>query len=110
VRAIRAATDCELEIFVHGALCVAYSGRCFSSEAMGRPQRQPGPMCAGRYLLSPDDLYTLRHIPEILQIGSALTCSAAGARITEPEQRSSMHVLLRTPAQLDVALDSLHPR
>ena len=26
VRAIRAATDCELEIFVHGALCVAYIG------------------------------------------------------------------------------------
>src|SRR5260370_25672222 len=31
VRAIRASTDCELEIFVHGALCVAYSGQCFSS-------------------------------------------------------------------------------
>jgi len=30
VRAIRAATDCELEIFVHGALCVAYSGQCLS--------------------------------------------------------------------------------
>ena len=35
VRAIRARTDCELEIFVHGALCVAYSGQCFSSEAWG---------------------------------------------------------------------------
>ena len=35
VRAIREATDCELEIFVHGALCVAYSGQCFSSEAWG---------------------------------------------------------------------------
>src|ERR1039457_254397 len=35
VRAIRQATDCELEIFVHGALCVAYSGQCFSSEAWG---------------------------------------------------------------------------
>jgi putative protease len=35
VRSIRAATDCELEIFVHGALCVAYSGQCFSSEAWG---------------------------------------------------------------------------
>src|SRR4029077_14092614 len=29
VRAIREATTCELEIFVHGALCVAYSGQCF---------------------------------------------------------------------------------
>src|SRR6202042_3741156 len=35
LRAIRASTDCELEIFVHGALCVAYSGQCFSSEAWG---------------------------------------------------------------------------
>src|SRR6185436_7305746 len=29
VRSIRQAVDCELEIFVHGALCVAYSGQCF---------------------------------------------------------------------------------
>ena len=35
VRAIRAESDGELEIFVHGALCVAYSGQCFSSEAWG---------------------------------------------------------------------------
>ena len=28
-------TGCEIEIFVHGALCVAYSGQCFSSEAWG---------------------------------------------------------------------------
>jgi U32 family peptidase len=30
-----AATDVELEVFVHGALCVSYSGQCFSSEAWG---------------------------------------------------------------------------
>ncbi|MFQ3663547.1 MAG: peptidase U32 family protein, partial [Chloroflexaceae bacterium] len=35
IRSIRAATDVELEIFVHGALCVSYSGQCFSSEAWG---------------------------------------------------------------------------
>ena len=78
VRAIRQATDCELEIFVHGALCVAYSGQCFSSEAWGgrsanRGQcaqacRLPctrcwwidaacGPWAYARYLLSPGDLY-----------------------------------------------------
>jgi len=33
IAAIRRATACDLEIFVHGALCVAYSGQCFSSEA-----------------------------------------------------------------------------
>jgi putative protease len=35
IRAIKSQTDLELEIFVHGALCVSYSGQCFSSEAWG---------------------------------------------------------------------------
>ncbi|HUM99220.1 MAG: protease [Halothiobacillus sp. 20-53-49] len=33
IAAIRAATEVPLEFFVHGALCVAYSGQCFISEA-----------------------------------------------------------------------------
>ena len=32
IRAIRASVDCELEFFVHGALCVCYSGQCYMSE------------------------------------------------------------------------------
>ncbi len=79
IRAIRAATDCELEIFVHGALCVAYSGQCFSSEAWGGRSANRGqcaqacrlpyemivdgkllPLADARYLLSPGDLYALR--------------------------------------------------
>jgi putative protease len=90
VRAIRAATDCELEIFVHGALCVAYSGQCLSSEAWGGRSANrgqcaqacrlpyelmvdghPRPLGDARYLLSPGDLYALRQIPEIVQIGVA---------------------------------------
>jgi len=88
IRAIRAATDCELEIFVHGALCVAYSGQCLSSEAWGGRSAnrgqcaqacrlpyelmvdgQPRPLGDARYLLSPGDLYALRQVPEIVQIG-----------------------------------------
>ena len=88
VRAIRAATDCELEIFVHGALCVAYSGQCFSSEAWGGRSANRGqcaqacrlpyelivdgkarPLDDARYLLSPGDLYALEQIPEIVRIG-----------------------------------------
>jgi putative protease len=88
VRAIRAVTDCELEIFVHGALCVAYSGQCFSSEAWGGRSANRGqcaqacrlpyemvvdgetrPLADARYLLSPGDLYALEQIPEILRIG-----------------------------------------
>ena len=88
VRAIRAQTDCELEIFVHGALCVAYSGQCFSSEAWGGRSANRGqcaqacrlpydlmvdgrhrPLADLRYLLSPGDLYALAQIPEIVAIG-----------------------------------------
>jgi putative protease len=88
LRAIRAATDCELEIFVHGALCVAYSGQCFSSEAWGGRSANrgqcaqacrlpyemivdgtPQPLADLRYLLSPGDLFALRQIPEIVEIG-----------------------------------------
>ena len=90
VRAIRAAVDCELEIFVHGALCVAYSGQCFSSEAWGGRSANrgqcaqacrlpydlivdgaPAPLGDARYLLSPGDLFALRDIPEIVDIGIA---------------------------------------
>ena len=90
IRAIRAATDCELEIFVHGALCVAYSGQCFSSEAWGGRSANRGqcaqacrlpydmlvdgrvqPLGDARYLLSPGDLYALEQIPEIVRIGVA---------------------------------------
>lgn len=33
IRKIAAATDCQLEYFVHGALCVAFSGQCYISHA-----------------------------------------------------------------------------
>ncbi|MGB7758646.1 MAG: U32 family peptidase [Bryobacteraceae bacterium] len=90
VRAIRAESSCELEIFVHGALCVAYSGQCFSSEAWGGRSANRGqcaqacrlpyelivdgkvkPLGDARYLLSPGDLFALRQIPEIVGIGIA---------------------------------------
>lgn len=88
IRAIRAQTDAHLEIFVHGALCVSYSGQCFSSEAWGGRSANRGqcaqacrlpyellvddrlrPLDDARYLLSPGDLYALRQMPEIIPIG-----------------------------------------
>ncbi len=88
IRDIRERTDCELEIFVHGALCVSYSGQCFSSEAWGGRSANRGqcaqacrlpydlmvddqltPLGDARYLLSPGDLYALHQIPEIIDIG-----------------------------------------
>ena len=85
---IRAQTDVELETFVHGALCVSYSGQCFSSEAWGGRSANRG-QCAqacrlpydlfvdgerrdlgdARYLLSPGDLYALHQVPELVAIG-----------------------------------------
>lgn len=35
IREIRDRTSCELEVFIHGALCVSLSGRCYMSAAMG---------------------------------------------------------------------------
>ncbi len=90
IRAIRSQTECELEMFVHGALCVSYSGQCFSSEAWGGRSANRGqcaqacrlpydlivdgalkPLGDARYLLSPGDLYALRQMPEIVQLGVA---------------------------------------
>ena len=88
IGAIRRASDCDLEIFVHGALCVAYSGQCFSSEAWGGRSANRGkcaqacrlpyelivddklqPLEDARYLLSPGDLCTLEHVPQIVELG-----------------------------------------
>jgi putative protease len=88
IRALRRQTDCHLEVFVHGALCVSYSGQCFSSEAWGGRSANRGqcaqacrlpyqmlvdgklqPLGDARYLLSPGDLYALEQIPELVDIG-----------------------------------------
>jgi putative protease len=88
IGAIRQATDVELEMFVHGALCVSYSGQCFSSEAWGGRSANRGqcaqacrlpyelivdgehkPLGDARYLLSPGDLYALPLMPEIVRLG-----------------------------------------
>ena len=88
IRKISESCDVELEVFVHGALCVSYSGQCFSSEAWGGRSANRG-KCAQacrlsydlivdgeardlgpyRYLLSPGDLYTAEQIPELIDIG-----------------------------------------
>ena len=48
-------TDVELESFVHGALCVSYSGQCFSSEAWGGRKCESRAVCSGMpTLLRPD--------------------------------------------------------
>ncbi len=110
IRAIRDQTDCELEMFVHGALCVAYSGQCFSSEAWGGRSANrgqcaqacrlpydlmvdgaPEPLADARYLLSPGDLYTLKQVPEIIAAG-------VGALKIEGRYKDADYVALTTNA------------
>ncbi len=86
IAAIRQATTLPLEFFVHGALCVSYSGRCFMSErAAGRSanrgecaqccrhhyslQTQNGEKLADGYLLSLKDLNLSGSLRELLSAG-----------------------------------------
>ena len=39
IREINRTTPCELEFFVHGALCLSYSGQCYLSQRLAGPQR-----------------------------------------------------------------------
>ena len=79
-----------LEVFVHGALCVAYSGQCLTSEALGGRSANRGecaqacrmpyelisdnqlvPLGDRKYLLSPQDLAGLEVLPALIRAGVA---------------------------------------
>jgi putative protease len=88
IEAIARGTSVELEVFVHGALCVAYSGQCLTSEAIGGRSANRG-ACAQAcrlpyelvvdgvltdlgeraYLLSPEDLEASFAIPKLIELG-----------------------------------------
>ena len=87
IRAICAATPAEVECFVHGAICVGYSGRCFLSRSLGsrsgnrgacsQPCRQTWDLTdgqgrrylAGKHLLSVRDLNLSDRLGELLDAG-----------------------------------------
>src|SRR5262249_13370727 len=88
VTKIAAATPTPLEVFVHGALCVAYSGQCLTSEALGGRSANRG-QCAQAcrlpyelivdgqrrdlgdvaYLLSPQDLAAYELVEPLAKAG-----------------------------------------
>lgn len=88
IAAIRRAANVDLEVFVHGALCISYSGQCLTSEAIGGRSANRG-ACAQAcrlpytivvdgerradpqhpYLLSPQDLESSRLVPELIAAG-----------------------------------------
>ncbi|MEO1522005.1 MAG: U32 family peptidase [Cyanobacteria bacterium J06633_2] len=107
-----------LEVFVHGALCVAYSGQCLTSESLGgrsanrgecaQACRMPYELIADgkpvelgdrRYLLSPQDLSGLSVLPELVQSG--VTCLKIEGRLKSPEYVASVTRVYRD------ALDAL---
>ncbi len=107
-----------LEVFVHGALCVAYSGQCLTSESLGGRSANRGecaqacrmpydliadgklvPLGDKRYLLSPQDLAGLEILPELVRAGVA-SLKIEG-RLKSPEYVASITRVYRQ------ALDNL---
>lgn len=88
IRTITSSTEMPLEVFIHGALCVAYSGQCLTSESLGGRSANRGQcaqacrlpydlICDGeerdlddvRYLLSPQDLAGYAAINDLVEAG-----------------------------------------
>lgn len=85
IQKITAASKAEIEVFVHGAICMSYSGQCLMSSILGgrsgnrgrcaQPCRLPYELCEGRetcgnaYILSPKDMSLIEHLQEIEKIG-----------------------------------------
>ena len=107
-----------LEVFVHGALCVAYSGQCLTSESLGGRSAnrgecaqacrlpyelisdgQPVPLGDRRYLLSPQDLAGLDVLPDLVRAG--VSSLKIEGRLKTPEYVASITRVYRQ------ALDAL---
>ncbi len=87
IRSIRASTRAELEMFVHGAICVAYSGHCYMSRAMSERSGNRGaciqacrlpydlldhsmrPLMVGKHLLSVRDLSLIDRLGVLADTG-----------------------------------------
>ena len=86
IKKIKKSSNVDIEVFVHGALCVSYSGQCLMSSLIGGRSGNRG-ACAqscrlpydlisdgkkinkDKYLISTKDLMTLNHIGELIESG-----------------------------------------
>ena len=108
-----------LEVFVHGALCVAYSGQCLTSESLGQRSANRGECAqacrmpyeivvdgetrdlgAVRYLLSPQDLAAVDLVPELVRAG--VKSFKIEGRLKSPEYVSAVTRVYRKA--LDAAM------
>lgn len=109
-------SNVEIEAFVHGALCISYSGQClFSSMVGGRsgnrgkcaqPCRLPYELLENDttidkgYLLSPRDLCGLEYLPQLVKAG--VTCLKIEGRMKTPEYVATVTRIYRK--YLDLAM------
>ena len=113
----------ETEIFIHGAICICYSGQCLMSSLIGarsgnrgrcaQPCRLPYKLVdvdgknllnenVGEYLLSPKDFNTLELLPQIIETG--VTSLKIEGRMKRPEYVATVVKVYRD------ALDNLGNR
>jgi putative protease len=124
IRKIKAATDMPLEVFAHGALCVAYSGQCLTSEALGGRSANRG-ACAQacrlpytlivdgspkdlgerKYLISPQDLDAHALVPELLDLVVSLKIEG---RLKTPEYVAATTRAYRKA--VDLAAEAVYSR
>lgn len=124
----------EIETFMHGALCICYSGQCLMSSMIGgrsgnrgqcaQPCRLPyaligdgggllSPEAAGEYLLSPKDLCTIDLLPQLIEAG--ISSFKLEGRMKRPEYvaivvdtyRQAIDRYLASPADYSVQADAV---
>ncbi|HEY2422976.1 MAG TPA: DUF3656 domain-containing protein [Chthoniobacterales bacterium] len=115
------AVDVPIETFVHGALCVAYSGQCLTSESLGQRSANRGECAQAcrlpydlmvdgqkhelgdqRYLLSPQDLAGLDEIPQLVSLG--IRAFKIEGRLKSPEYVAAVTKVYRKAIDQAVAL------
>lgn len=115
-----------LEVFVHGALCVAYSGQCLTSESLGQRSANRGECAQAcrmpyelvvdgalrdlgdkRYLLSPQDLAAMNEIPALIEAG-VISFKIEG-RLKSPEYVSAVCQVYRKAIDAALAAREFRP-
>ena len=119
-------TQMPLEVFVHGALCVAYSGQCLTSESLGQRSANRGECAQAcrmpyelvvdgalrelgdrRYLLSPQDLAAVEEIPALIEAG-VISFKIEG-RLKSPEYVSAVCQVYRKAIDAALAAREFQP-
>lgn len=109
IKHIRENTDAEIECFVHGALCVSYSGQCIMSSILGGRSGNRGccaqtcrlpydlykgyDKAASGYLMSPKDIETLEILPELIEAG--INSFKIEGRMKNPEYVAGVTAIYR---------------